>query len=62
MTTHVCPACGYPTLKPALCAFCCPGEVFSGAGVFGTSSFAKVAPFETNVVADSQLWSGAVAS
>lgn len=56
MTTHVCPACGYPTLKPDLCAFCCPGEVFSGDGVFGAS------PLAATVVAQSSTWSGPVAS
>lgn len=27
MITNICPACGYPTLEAALCAFCCPAEV-----------------------------------
>lgn len=34
MTTDVCPACGYPTLSAALCAFCLPGQVVD---VFGSS-------------------------
>jgi hypothetical protein len=35
MTTKICPACGYPTLGPGLCAFCRPGEAFSGDQVWG---------------------------
>ncbi len=29
MITNICPACGYPTLDAALCAFCCPAEAFA---------------------------------
>ena len=64
MATPVCPACGYPTLKAALCAFCSPGEVFSGDRVFGTSS---VVPRSMRgdgglLVGQSFGWSGPVAS
>lgn len=30
MTTCICPACGYPTLQPVLCAFCCPSDARTG--------------------------------
>jgi hypothetical protein len=35
MATNICPACGYPTLGPDLCAFCRPGEVLAGLEAFG---------------------------
>jgi hypothetical protein len=35
MATNICPACGYPTLGPDLCAFCRPGEVLAGDQAFG---------------------------
>lgn len=38
MITNICPACGYPTLDAALCAFCCPGEVRSGNHAFVPAS------------------------
>lgn len=66
MTTHVCPACGYPTMKPALCAFCCPGEVFSGDQVFGGASLipalsresAWASAGDADLVAQTRIWSG----
>jgi hypothetical protein len=52
-TSYVCPACGYPTLGPALCAFCRPGEVFGGDQVFGPMS--AVAP-----LGGGSVWVGSV--
>lgn len=37
MSTDICPACGYPTLSPALCAFCRPGDVFGGGQIFAAT-------------------------
>lgn len=39
MITNICPACGYPTLEAALCAFCCPGEVGAGGHGFASASW-----------------------
>lgn len=65
MTSHVCPACGYPTLKPALCAFCCPGEVFSGNNIFGAPLIPTMARESTwagaggaDLVTQGPVWSG----
>lgn len=30
MSIDICPACGYPTIGPELCAFCRPVEVLTG--------------------------------
>ncbi|BDB45083.1 hypothetical protein Mkiyose1665_34470 [Mycobacterium kiyosense] len=38
MSTNACPACGYPTLEPVLCAFCGPDAMFAGDQVFGSIS------------------------
>ena len=35
MITDVCPACGYPTMGPGLCAFCRPGGALTGDQLFG---------------------------
>lgn len=55
MTTDVCPACGYPTLSAALCAFCSPGEVLTSEHVFGPATVTATAPFHTSA------WIGSVA-
>ncbi|WP_156738293.1 MULTISPECIES: hypothetical protein [unclassified Mycobacterium] len=34
MTVEVCPACGYPTLGPELCAFCRSVEMLSDDKTF----------------------------
>ncbi|MHA7651804.1 hypothetical protein ACX9NE_19305 [Mycobacterium sp. ML4] len=34
MITNICPACGYPTLEAALCAFCCPSDAMTGTQGF----------------------------
>jgi hypothetical protein len=70
MTTNVCPACGYPTLGPALCAFCCPGEVLAGDQVFGPMSFAASprreltwpSAWDSNSAARVGVWPDPVAS
>ena len=35
MTINVCPACGYPTLGPNLCAFCRPAGLVGQIGIGG---------------------------
>ncbi len=35
LTVDVCPACGYPTIGPDLCAFCRPVEMLIGDKTFG---------------------------
>ena len=72
MNTHICPACGYPTLSPSLCAFCCPGEVRFGNPTFGqmsaTSTFNRgsvllgVRNSDASSVAQDRVWTGPVAS
>jgi hypothetical protein len=61
MTTNVCPACGYPTLGPALCAFCSPGEVLVGDQVFGPMPFATTGIRGANATARVGVWPGQVA-
>jgi hypothetical protein len=34
MSVDVCPACGYPTIGPELCAFCRPVEMLRGDMTF----------------------------
>ncbi|MDP7726385.1 hypothetical protein [Mycobacterium sp. TY814] len=42
MVTNICPACGYPTLHPTLCAFCCPSDSPStGNHGIGRMSFTR---------------------
>ena len=40
MTVDICPACGYPTIGPTLCAFCRPVEVLTGDPTFEPMFFA----------------------
>lgn len=52
MSTSICPACGYPTLEPVMCAFCCPGEVRNSNLGFG------VAPLPTTTPHRDEAWLG----
>jgi hypothetical protein len=72
MITHICPACGYPTLNAALCAFCGPGEVRFGNQAFGQMSSATtfnreiervaVRDIETGSAVNASIWSNPLAS
>jgi hypothetical protein len=46
MATNICPACGYPTLHPTLCAFCCPSEAGTSNHGIGRTSFTKMPAYE----------------
>lgn len=61
MTTCICPACGYPTLQHALCAFCCPSEAQTGNQAIGRMAFTRMPEYEQSwvTVRDSEPYSAA---
>jgi len=42
VVTNICPACGYPTLHPTLCAFCYPSAATTGNHGIGRASFTRM--------------------
>jgi hypothetical protein len=60
MTTDICPACGYPTLSPALCAFCRPGDVSPATAVHPVS--ADFRDLDARSVDRPFIWSNPLAS
>lgn len=42
MATSICPACGYPTLHPTLCAFCHPSDAMTGNQGVWRASFTSL--------------------
>ncbi|MFV8319523.1 hypothetical protein [Mycobacterium sp. 23] len=61
MTTSICPACGYPTLHHALCAFCCPSDAHTGNQAIGRMTFTRMPEYEQSwiTVRDSDSYSTA---
>ncbi len=56
MTIDVCPACGYPTIGPDLCAFCRPVGALIGDQTFEPMLFRDEAASRIGVSGNAAPW------